>query len=156
MTPAIRLLKKQQIAHSVHEYEHDPNNTNFGQEACEKLGLSADEVFKTLLATDGKSYFVAILPVGHMLNLKKLATAVGVKKLIMANPTDAERVTGYIVGGISPIAQKKRLKSVIHASAEVLDTMYVSGGRRGLDIGIAPSDLAGVLSAEFVDVVNVD
>lgn len=152
MTPAIRLLKKQQIAHSVHEYEHDSNNSNFGLEACEKLGLSGDEVFKTLLTTDGKQYFVAILPVQNMLNLKKMATAVRVKKLVMANPTDAERVTGYIVGGISPLAQKKRLTTVIHASAKELDTMYVSGGRRGLEIGIAPSDLAGVLSAEFVDI----
>lgn len=152
MTPAIRLLKKQQIAHSVHEYEHDPNNSNFGLEACEKLGLSADEVFKTLLTTDGKQYFVAILPVQNMLNLKKMATAVRVKKLVMANPTDAERITGYIVGGISPLAQKKRLTTVIYASAKELDTMYVSGGRRGLEIGIVPSDLAGVLSAEFADI----
>ncbi|STZ08939.1 Cys-tRNA(Pro)/Cys-tRNA(Cys) deacylase ybaK [Moraxella caprae] len=106
MTPAIRLLKKQKIAHSIHEYDHDPNNTNFGLEASQKLGLSPDEVFKTLLVTDGKAYFVAILPVCHLLNLKKMATAVGVKKLIMANPSDAERLTGYIVGGISPIGRK--------------------------------------------------
>lgn len=154
MTPAIRLLKKQNIAHSVHEYEHDPNNSNFGLEACEKLGLSADEVFKTLLTTDSKQYFVAILPVQNTLNLKKMASAVGVKKLSMVNPNDAERITGYIVGGISPIAQKRRLKTAIHTNAEQLDKMYVSGGRRGLDVGLAPDDLAQLLSAGFVDIVD--
>ncbi|OPH39357.1 Cys-tRNA(Pro) deacylase [Moraxella lacunata] len=154
MTPAIRLLKKQKIAHSVHEYDHDPNNTNFGLEVSEKLGLSPDTVFKTLLVTDGKAYFVAILPVCHLLNLKKMANAVGVKKLVMANPSDAERLTGYIVGGISPIGQKKRLKTVIHSSAQNLDKMYVSGGKRGLDIGIAPDELAGVLTAQFCDIID--
>ncbi|MDO4700397.1 MAG: Cys-tRNA(Pro) deacylase [Moraxella sp.] len=154
MTPAIRLLKKQNIAHSVHEYEHDPSNSNFGLEACEKLGLSADEVFKTLLTTDSKQYFVAILPVQNTLNLKKMASVVGVKKLSMANPNDAERITGYIVGGISPIAQKRRLKTVIHTNAEQLDKMYVSGGRRGLDVGLAPDDLAQLLPAGFVDIVD--
>lgn len=154
MTPTIRLLKKQKIAHSVHEYDHDPNNTNFGLEASEKLGLSPDTVFKTLLVTDGKAYFVAILPVCHLLNLKKMANAVGVKKLVMANPSDAERLTGYIVGGISPIGQKKRLKTVIHSSAQNLDKMYVSGGKRGLDIGIAPDELAGVLTAQFCDIID--
>ncbi len=154
MTPAIRLLQKQKIAHSIHEYDHDPDNTNFGLEASEKLGLSPDTVFKTLLVTDGKAYFVAILPVCHLLNLKKMATAVGVKKLMMANPSDAERLTGYIVGGISPIGQKKRLTTVIHSSAQTLDKMYVSGGKRGLDTGVAPNDLANLLTAQFFDIID--
>jgi len=154
MTPAIRLLQKQKIAHSVHEYDHDPNNTNFGLEASEKLGLSPDVVFKTLLVTDSKAYFVAILPVCHLLNLKKMANAVGVKKLVMANPADAERLTGYIVGGISPIGQKKRLKTVMHSFAQTLDKMYVSGGKRGLDIGVAPDDLANLLTAQFFDIID--
>lgn len=154
MTPAIRLLQKQKIAHSVHEYHHDPDNTNFGLEASKKLGLSPDSVFKTLLVTDGKAYFVAILPVCHLLNLKKMATAVGVKKLVMANPADAERLTGYIVGGISPIGQKKHLTTVIHSSAQTLDKMYASGGKRGLDIGVAPHDLANLLTAQFFDIVD--
>ena len=154
MTPAIRLLQKQKIAHSIHEYDHDPDNTNFGLEASEKLGLSPDTVFKTLLVTDGKAYFVAILPVCHLLNLKKMATAVGVKKLMMANPSDAERLTGYIVGGISPIGQKKRLTTVIHSSAQTLDKMYVSGGKRALDTGVAPNDLANLLTAQFFDIID--
>ncbi|NSM10008.1 Cys-tRNA(Pro) deacylase [Moraxella bovoculi] len=154
MTPAIRLLQKQKIAHSVHEYHHDPDNTNFGLEASKKLGLSPDTVFKTLLVTDGKAYFVAILPVCHLLNLKKMATAVGVKKLVMANPADAERLTGYIVGGISPIGQKKHLTTVIHSSAQTLDKMYASGGKRGLDIGVAPHDLANLLTAQFFDIID--
>lgn len=154
MTPAIRLLQKQKIAHSVHEYHHDPDNTNFGLEASKKLGLSPDTVFKTLLVTDGKAYFMAILPVCHLLNLKKMATAVGVKKLVMANPADAERLTGYIVGGISPIGQKKHLTTVIHSSAQTLDKMYASGGKRGLDIGVAPHDLANLLTAQFFDIID--
>ncbi|MFC0820860.1 Cys-tRNA(Pro) deacylase [Moraxella marmotae] len=154
MTPAIKLLQKQKIAHQVKEYEHDANATSFGLEAAEKLGLSTHEVFKTLLATDGKAFFVAILPVDCRLNLKKLAAAVGVKKLQMANPDDAERITGYIVGGISPLAQKKRLKTAIHKTAATLAMMYVSGGKRGCDIGLAPEDLAKVLSADFVDIVE--
>lgn len=154
MTPAIRLLQKQKIAHSIHEYQHDPDNTNFGLEASKKLGLSPDTVFKTLLVTDGKAYFVAILPVCHLLNLKKMAMAVGVKKLVMANPADAERLTGYIVGGISPIGQKKHLTTVIHSSAQTLDKMYASGGKRGLDIGVAPHDLTNLLTAQFFDIVD--
>lgn len=154
MTPAIRLLQKQKIAHSVHEYHHDPDNTNFGLEASKKLGLSPDTVFKTLLVTDGKAYFMAILPVCHLLNLKKMATAVGVKKLVMANPADAERLTGYIVGGISPIGQKKHLTTVTHSSAQTLDKMYASGGKRGLDIGVAPHDLANLLTAQFFDIID--
>lgn len=97
---------------------------------------------------------MAILPVCHLLNLKKMAMAVGVKKLVMANPADAERLTGYIVGGISPIGQKKHLTTVIHSSAQTLDKMYASGGKRGLDIGVAPHDLANLLTAQFFDIVD--
>ncbi|MFA9485950.1 MULTISPECIES: aminoacyl-tRNA deacylase [unclassified Moraxella] len=149
MTPAITLLKRAKAEFSIHEYDHDPSNTNFGQEACEKLGLADIEVFKTLLATDGKSYFVA-----YQLNLGKFAKAVGVKKLRMADIASAERITGYLVGGISPIAQKKRLPSVIDRTAQSLDKMYVSGGRRGLDVGMIPAHLAKVLGASFVDIID--
>lgn len=154
MTPAITLLKKSNVPFSLHEYDHDPNNTNFGAEACEKLGLSDTEVFKTLLATDGKSYFVAVLPVAYQLSLSKFAKAVGVKKLRMADMASAERITGYLVGGISPIAQKRPLPTIIDQSAKLLKTMYVSGGKRGLDIGICPDELLGVINATFDDVID--
>ncbi|WP_122902574.1 Cys-tRNA(Pro) deacylase [Acinetobacter sp. B51(2017)] len=154
MTPACKILKSQKIDYSIHEYEHDPQAKSFGLEAAEKLGLHVNEVFKTLLVTDDKTYYVAVLPVEYQLNLKKVATAVGAKKLHMADPKDAERLTGYLVGGISPVGQKKRLKTVIDVSAQQLTKMYVSGGKRGLDIGLAPQDLAKVLAAQFFDVID--
>ncbi|WP_066803255.1 Cys-tRNA(Pro) deacylase [Moraxella oblonga] len=154
MTPAITLLKKLQVDFSIHEYDHDPSNVNFGQEAVEKLGLTDVEVFKTLLATDGQNYFVAVLPVAYQLSLSKFAKAMGVKKLRMADMASAERVTGYLVGGISPIGQKKKLPTVISHTAQTLDKMYVSGGRRGLDVGLVPDELAKVLSARFCDIID--
>ena len=154
MTPATKLLKANKIDFSIHEYEHDANVKSFGLESAEKLNLRVEEVFKTLLVTDEKNYFVAILPVHHQLNLKKVAQAVGAKKLKMSDPKDAERLTGYLVGGISPVGQKKRLKTVIDQSAVQLEKLYVSGGKRGLDIGLKPQDLAKVLSATFADVLD--
>lgn len=151
MTPACRLLKQKNVAFSIHEYEHDPSCNNFGAEAAAKLGLQESYVFKTLLVADGKQYFVCVLPVDSRLSLKKAAQAFGVKKLAMALPADAERITGYLVGGISPLGQKKLLKTVIDQSACGLNKLYISGGKRGLDIGLAPEQLAALLSAEFID-----
>ena len=156
MTPACKLLKSKKVDFSIHEYEHDANAKSFGLEAAEKLNLAVNEVFKTLLVTDTKHYYVAVLPVNHQLSLKKMAVAVGAKKLQMAAPKDAERLTGYLLGGISPIGQKKRLKTIVDASAELLPTIYVSGGKRGLDIGVHPQDLLSVLTAQFADLLDHD
>jgi Cys-tRNA(Pro)/Cys-tRNA(Cys) deacylase len=142
MTPAINQLKKQKISFSIHEYEHDNNCSNFGEEAAQKLGLDPACVFKTLLVSDDKQFFVAIVPVTGTLNLKRAANALKVKKLRMADVKEAERLTGYLVGGISPIGQKKSLITCIDQSAKHIKKIYVSGGQRGLDIGLSPKDLS--------------
>ncbi len=155
MTPACNHLKKQKIPYSVHEYEHDPTCTNFGLEAAEKLGLAMASVFKTLLISDEKAFYVAIIPVTHTLSLKKAATAFGLKKVRMADPKEAERVTGYLVGGISPIGQKKLLKTAIDASGQSLGAIYVSGGKRGLDIGLKPEYLLNAIQgSKFADLID--
>ncbi len=150
MTPAIKLLERAEIAHRVVTYGHDPRSESYGAEAAEALGLRPDRVFKTLLASvDGAETVVAVVPVDQRLDLKALARAAGAKKATMADPADAERVTGYVVGGISPLGQRKRLRTFIDATAAALDEVHVSGGRRGVEVAIDPADLADLLSASF-------
>ena len=154
MTPAINLLKKQNITHHVHEYEHDPSSLSYGLEAAEKLGISAHQVFKTLvLVLDTKALAVAVLPVSAQLNMKKAAKALGVKKAAMAAQADVERSTGYVLGGVSPLGQKKSLATVIDESALQFSTMFISAGRRGLEVELAAADLRVMTRAVFATVI---
>ena len=142
MTPAILLLEKNKITHIVHSYSHDPRAASYGLEAAEKLALAAEQVFKTLLvSTETGELLVAVLPVHAQLNLKALASAARVKKIEMADPQRAQRVTGYLVGGISALAQKKALRTFLDSSAEQLSTLYISAGRRGLEVELSAADL---------------
>lgn len=146
-TPAMVALTKAGMAFTVLAYEHDPAAKSFGLEAAEALGLAPERVFKTLLVdVDGK-LAVGVVPVDRQLDLKAVAAALGGKKAVMADPAMAERATGYVVGGISPIGQKRRLPTVVDASATQHETVYVSGGRRGLDLGLAPADLLSITTA---------
>lgn len=144
-TPATVALDAAGIAYTLHPYDHDPAAVSFGMEAAEALGIEPARVFKTLLVeTDGGDLTVGIVPVDHQLDLKAIAAAVGAKKATMADPRAAERVTGYVVGGISPIGQKRPLQTVLDDSAAGFETVLVSGGKRGLDLELAPEDLLAV------------
>ena len=150
MTPAINLLKREKIAHTVHSYLHDAHAESYGGEAVEKLGLNPTQVFKTLLAsTETHELLVAIVPVAGQLDLKALAEAAGCKKCEMAAVDAAQRATGYLVGGISPLGQKKRLRSFLDASAQTLPQLHVSAGRRGLEVELAPADLLRLTGGHY-------
>lgn len=152
MTPALDLLKKHRAEHRVHSYEHDPKSASYGLEAAEKLGLDPQQVFKTLLASSEKGeLLVAVVPVVGTLDLKALAHAAGVKKCEMADPTAAQRATGYLVGGIS-LGQKKRLRTFIDESAQNFATIHVSAGRRGLEVELAAAVLAEHTQGKFAGI----
>lgn len=148
MTPAITAAKRAKIRFAIHHYEHDPGAASYGEEAAEKLGLEAARVFKTLVAKlDSGKLAVGIVPVTGTLDLKALAAAAGVKRAVMAEVAEAERATGYLVGGISPLGQKKRLATFVDGSASRFETVFVSAGRRGLEIELAPGDLVRLCGA---------
>jgi Cys-tRNA(Pro)/Cys-tRNA(Cys) deacylase len=147
VTPAIMELEGAGVGFSIHEYARGEGLHDFGKEAADKLGLDPDQVFKTLLVTADGRQAVAVVPVSGKLALKAVAKALGAKQAEMCDPAVAERITGYVRGGISPFGQKKRLPTVLDEMATIFDVIYVSGGRRGLDIGVAPGDLVTVLDA---------
>ena len=151
-TPATNLLTSKGVDFKAHEYSHDPNSTSFGLEAAEKLGVDPNRVFKTLIANVDESFAVAIVPVNQQVSLKTLSRSLGAKRATMADPAQAARLTGYVVGGISPLGQKRLLATVIDESAKQFETILVSGGRRGFDVELSPTDLAELLSAIFAEI----
>jgi len=146
-TPATVALDRAGIPYSRHPYEHDPAAASYGLEAAAALGVEPSRVFKTLLVDTGTTLAVGVVPVDGQLDLKAVAAALGVKGVTMADPAAAERSTGYVLGGISPVGQKRALPTVLDETAYGFETIYVSGGRRGFDIGLAPEDLASVTRA---------
>ncbi|GAA2963462.1 Cys-tRNA(Pro) deacylase [Actinokineospora diospyrosa] len=150
-TPATALLVKRKVEHKVHSYEHDPR-ASFGLEAAAALGVEPSRVFKTLLAEVDGVLTVGVVPVDAQLDLKALAAAVGGKKAKMAEVAVAERTTGYVAGGISPLGQRKRLRTVLDTSATRFPTMFCSGGRRGLEIELASTDLVTLADAVVADI----
>ncbi|WP_399092405.1 Cys-tRNA(Pro) deacylase [Streptomyces sp. BBFR2] len=146
-TPATVALTAAGVPFTVHAYTHDPAAASYGEEAAEALGVAPEQVFKTLLADVDGALTVAVVPVSGSLDLKALAAAVGGKRAAMADPAAAERSTGYVRGGISPLGQRKRLRTVVDASAEGRPTICVSAGRRGLEVELSPADLVTLTGA---------
>ncbi|MEU9956863.1 Cys-tRNA(Pro) deacylase [Streptomyces sp. NPDC050982] len=151
-TPATVALTAAGVEFTVHSYEHDPSHPSYGEEAAEAMGVSPDRVFKTLVADVDGELTVAVVPVAGSLDLKALASAVGGKRAAMADPAAAERSSGYVRGGISPLGQRKRLRTVLDASASAHATVCVSAGRRGLEVELAPEDLAKLTDAVLAPV----
>lgn len=152
-TPATVLLAKQRVTHHVHSYDHGAGQA-YGPEAAERLGLAPERVFKTLVAEVDGTLTVGVVPVSATLDLKALAGAVGGKRARMADVTAAERATGYVAGGISPLGQRKRLATVIDESAQQWETVFCSGGRRGLEIELSPADLARLCGATVARIAS--
>lgn len=154
VTPAVKLLEKRRVDHRVLTYDHDPGSTAYGDEAVEALGLDPASVFKTLVATVDGAHVVAVVPVANKLDLKALARAAKGKKAAMADVGDAERLTGYVVGGISPLGQKKRLPTFIDDSAATQEAIHVSAGKRGVEIALDPADLASLANGSFAPIAG--
>ncbi len=158
MTPAVRAAEQAAIHFRIHSYEHDPRSPSYGEEAADKLDLPRSRVFKTLIVAldgDAKRLAVGIIPVRHQLDLKAMAQTCRAKKVEMAPSVDAERITGYRLGGISPLGQKRLLPTRLNQSALELDTLYVSAGRRGLEIELAPEDLIEVVHGQIATIAKL-
>lgn len=154
-TPALVALAAAGVPHTAHPYEHDPaSDVGYGLEAAQALGVPPEQVFKTLMTVVDGALTVAVVPVTGKLDLKALAHAVGGKKAVMAEKPAAERATGYVVGGISPLGQKHAYPTVVDETAELFDTVLVSGGRRGLDVELAPADLVRLTGAVVADIAK--
>jgi Cys-tRNA(Pro)/Cys-tRNA(Cys) deacylase len=153
-TPATTALTRLGLAFDVHPYDHDPAAASYGLEAAVALSVPPHQVFKTLLVDGDRGLSVGVVPVDRQLDLKAVAAALGLKKVTMAQPADAERSSGYVVGGISPIGQKRALPTVIDETALTLDRVYVSGGRRGLDISLTPADLVTATGATVAPIAR--
>ncbi|MGP4042742.1 Cys-tRNA(Pro) deacylase [Streptomyces sp. 2A115] len=151
-TPATVALAAAGVEFTVHAYEHDPSHPSYGEEAAEAMGVSPERVFKTLVADVDGELTVAVVPVAGSLDLKALAAAVGGKRAAMADPAAAERSAGYVRGGISPLGQRKKLRTVLDSSASAHATICVSAGRRGLEVELAPEDLAKLTDAVLAPV----
>jgi Cys-tRNA(Pro)/Cys-tRNA(Cys) deacylase len=150
MTPAIAQLKKTRTPHTLHHYQHTPGEHAYGHEAVEKLGVDENRVFKTLVARlDQGDLVVAVLPVATMLSMKQLAKTAGARRAAMADPAEVMKATGYVLGGVSPLGQKKNLPTWIDSSAQAFSTILVSAGRRGLQVELNPADLARLTNASF-------
>jgi Cys-tRNA(Pro)/Cys-tRNA(Cys) deacylase len=146
-TPALAQVQRARVEHRVHRYVHDPRASSYGLEAAEALGVEADRIFKTLLADVDGELCVGVVPVTMQLDLKALASVLGGKRAAMAEPARAERATGYVLGGISPLGQRRRHRTAIDETVELWDTVHVSGGRRGLEVELAPADLVRLTAA---------
>ncbi len=155
VTPATHALDAAGVRYVLHPYQHDPSNRHYGEEAASALGQDPLRIFKTLIVETGTrrpSLAVAVVPVAAQLDLKAMAAALGVKKVDLADPAVAARSSGYLVGGISPIGQKAPLPTVIDETAELFDTVFVSAGRRGLQLELAPTDLLRVVAGRLGDI----
>ncbi|PRX49072.1 Cys-tRNA(Pro)/Cys-tRNA(Cys) deacylase [Prauserella shujinwangii] len=153
-TPATALLAKRKVEHSLHTYDHDPRHDSYGLEAAEALGVAPERVFKTLVADVDGRLTVGVVPVTGQLDLKALAAAVGGKRARMAGTAAAQRATGYVLGGISPLGQRSRLPTVVDVSAETFGTVLCSGGRRGLEIELSPADLVALTGATVAPIAT--
>lgn len=153
-TPATALLTKRGVRFVLHPYDHDPRAEAYGDEAAAVLGVDQYRIFKTLVASVDAKLVCAVVPVAGRLDLKALAATVGGKRAAMADPAAAARATGYVIGGISPIGQRSRLPVVVDESASAFETVFVSAGRRGLQVELAPADLVGVVGATLAPIAS--